>query len=269
MSTNILTATVVATGGVLMPQGTVVVSGTDGTRYASGTLTGSAQGVSTATIPWAAPAPAGYQLVATYVPAGGNTVASTSSMSLLMAQATTPPLSLVLPTLITPNVPITIGAVVGDPTLGGTVAFLVNDNGVITYLGGSLNLTAGSASRAWTPPHAGNFLVTANYTALNGTPTASISQVIAARPVGAPDPMSVTVGGTAAGASVRVAAGTRTPVGTASGSGAPVNLTTSGPCVLAGPILVAVAKGSCLLAASSPGAGGYSPNTASFTVTVG
>ena len=168
--------------------------------------------------------------------------------------------------------PVTLTAVISDPRLNGSAAFLNNLNGVVTGISGSIGLVNSQATTGWTPTALGNQFITADFSASNANTSGSSTQVIAVQPIGAPDPMSVSGAGLGVlrvNSPVTTTVGRRIAISTSSGSGAAVNLSESGPCMLVGATLVTPgAPGACVLTASSPGGGSFSTNAASFVINV-
>ena len=271
-----LTVTVESTGGNYVPQGTVTIGNAFGGTYGTIGLGGQGSGLAAGSFAWTPPSVGTYPVVATYTPAAGlggspNAVGSSSTDGVEVV-ADVPLVTLRLPAVFTIGDPVTVSAIISNPLLTGTAAFLNNNNGVVTGISGSIPVVGQVASASWTPSTVGNQFVIADFSATNTTTSGSNSQVIAVRPNGAPDGMSVSVNGLGvllANTPVTAKGGQRLAIVTSSGSGAAVNLAESGPCLLQGATLVTPrAGGSCVLTASSPGAGAYSANSASFVIIV-
>jgi len=268
--------TVESNAGNYVPAGTVIIGNGTGTTYGSATLTGSGSGLATATFSWTPPSAAVFPVVATYQPAAGiggaaNALTSSSSDS-IQVLATVPLVTLRLPSTFVIGNPVTMTAVISNPQLNGSAAFLNTVNQTTTGISASIPLTNSQSSMSWTPTIMGNQSITADFSASNTTTSGSSTQAIVVQPLGAPDPMSVSGGGLGVlRVNVPVSARTsqRIAISTSSGSGAAVNLTESGPCLLVGATLVTPSSpGTCVLTASSPGGGSFAPNSASFVINV-
>ncbi len=275
-SPTTMTVTVEATGGNYAPQGTVTISNGYGGTYGTIPLSGQGSGLASGTFSWTPPSIGTYPIVASYLPSAGmggsaNATGSTSTASVAVV-GTVPLVTLRLPAVFTIGDPTTVTAVISNPLLTGTAAFLNNINGAVTGISGSLPIVSQTASAGWTPGTVGNQLIIADFSATNTTVSGSSSQAIAVRPIGPADGMSVQANGLGV-LSVNTPAlakgGQRIPISTASGSGAAVNLAEGGPCLLQGATLVTPkAGGTCVVTASSPGAGPFSANSAAFVITV-
>ncbi len=271
-----MTVTVEATGGNYVPQGTVTISNGFGGTYGSAPLWGQGSGLASGSYSWTPPSIGTYPIVATYTPSAGmggtpNATGSTSTASVAVV-GTVPLVTLRLPAVFTIGDPATVTAVISNPLLTGTAAFLNNTNGVVTGISGSIPIVSQAASASWTPGTIGNQFVIADFSATNTTTSGSNSQAISVQPVGPPDGMSVQANGLGVlhvNTPVAAKGGQRIPIAASSGSGAAVNLAEGGPCLLQGPTLVTPkAGGTCVLTASSPGAGAFSANSAAFVITV-
>lgn len=271
-----MVVTVESTAGTYVPLGSVVFASPSGTTYGTASLVASGSGLSTATFSWTPSAVGTFPIVATYQPAAGlaGTPNATSSQGndQIAVVTSLPLVTLRMPTAYTQGTPVTITALISDPNLNGSAAFLNNTNGVVTSVSGSIPIVSSMASTSWTPTNIGNQFITVQFSATNANTSGTDTQVIAVAPVGAPDPMSVSAAGIGvlrASSPSSAGTGQRIAITSTSGSGAAVNLAESGPCYLVGATLVTpTSPGSCVLTASSPGGGAYSPNTATFVISV-
>ena len=270
-SGTVLVATVASVSSYL-PAGTVTFTNAYtgevlGTAAVGGTSTGAATG----RVAWTPSSPTGYRLTATYAAADGSAVGS-SSTNTSQVLPNGPLVSLLVPPTLTYGQPVTITTRINNTLLTGGVATWVNDNGTLTQLPQAGGVIEQETSAAWTPSVLGNQLLNASFSSTNSSLTGTSVQWVSVRPAPAADPMSVLVGGggpLSTAAATTVAGGSRLAVTAASGSGAPVTFVASGPCYLAGGTLVtSTAGGSCRLVATSPGAGAFGPNSATFTLTV-
>ncbi|MDI1289245.1 MAG: hypothetical protein PSX37_04745 [bacterium] len=262
--------------GNYVPAGTVTVGNGGSVIYGEAPLIASGSGLATASLSWAPPSPGEFSLVATYQAATGlggvPNASSSSSSDSILAVPSAPLVTLRMPSVFVAGDPVQLTAVITNPQLTGSAAFLNTTNGIVTGISPSIPITNNQATANWTPLLVGNQFITANFTATNVNTSGSSTQVIAVEPPGAPDPMSVTGPGLGVlRVNVPVVAGTsqRIPIRTASGSGAAVNLSEGGPCLLAGgTLLTPRTTGTCVLIASSPGGSQFSANTASFVITI-
>jgi hypothetical protein len=271
-----MTVTVEATGGNYVPQGTVTISNGFGGAYGTVPLWGQGSGLASGSFAWTPPSIGTYPIIATYTPSAGiggspNATGSTSTASVAV-MGSVPLVTLRLPAVFTIGEPATVTAIISNPLLTGTAAFLNNINGVVTGMSGSIPVVSQAASTSWTPGTLGNQFIIADFSATNTTVSGSSSQAISVQPAGAPDGMSVQAAGLGVlhvNTPESVKGGQRIAITAASGSGATVNLSEGGPCLLQGATLVTPkAGGTCVLTASSPGAGAFSANTAAFVITV-
>lgn len=265
-----------STAGNYVPAGTVTVGNGGSVIYGEAPLVASGSGLATASMSWVPPSAGEFPLVARYQAAvglgGAPNASSSSSSDNILAVPSAPLVTLRMPSVFVAGDPVQLTAVITNGQLTGTAAFLNTTNGIVTGISPSIPLTNSQASTNWTPLLVGNQFITANFTATNANTSGSSTQVIAVEPPGAPDPMSVTGPGLGVlRVNVPVVAGTgqRIPIRTASGSGAAVNLSEGGPCLLAGGTLLSPpTAGTCVLTARSPGGGQFSTNTASFVITI-
>ena len=273
-----MTVTVETTAGNADPQGTITVTNGAGTPYGSATLTGSGGGLSVGSFVWTPPSVGAFTFVATYNPAAGiggaANATSSSSTDQIQVLSTQPLVTLRLPAVFTQGDPVTMTALVNQPNLGGSAAFLLNINGQVTGISGSIPQVNQQSTTTWTPSTIGNQFITADFTSSTTPPVSgSSTQVIAVVPQGGADPMSVQASGMGVlkvTMPQTLASGARTTLTATSGSGATVNLTESGPCLLVGATLIAPkGNGICAVTASSPGGGQFSGNSASFLFYVG
>lgn len=271
-----MTVQVESNAGNYVPAGSVVIGNGAGTTYGSVPLVGSGSGLATGSFSWTPPSPGVFPVVAAYQPAAGlggaaNALTSSSNDS-IQVLATVPLVTLRLPSVFVIGAPVTMTAVISNPQLLGSAAFLNTTNGTQVGISASIPLTNSQSSMVWTPTALGNQFITANFSASNANTSGSSTQAIVVQPLGAPDPMSVSGNGLGVlRVNVPVTAGVsqRISISTSSGSGAAVNLSEGGPCLLVGGTLVTPSSpGTCILTASSPGGGQFSANSASFVINV-
>ncbi len=271
-----MTVQVESNAGNYVPAGNVVISNGAGATYGSVPLVGSGSGLATTSFSWTPPSPGVFPVVATYQPTAGlggsaNAVTSLSSDS-IQVLATAPLVTLRLPTVFTIGAPVTMTAVISNPQLLGSAAFLNTTNGTQVGISASIPLTNSQSSMVWTPTALGNQFITANFSSSNVNTSGSSTQAIVVQPLGAPDPMSVSGNGLGVlrvNVPVTAATSQRIGISTSSGSGAAVNLAEGGPCLLvAGTLVTPSSPGTCILTATSPGGGQFSANSASFVINV-
>lgn len=268
-----MTVTVEATAGNADPKGTVVLGNGTGGAYGIVTLSPTGGGVSQASFVWTPPSAATYPFTASYNPdrdaSGAASFGASSSSDEIQVLAAAPLVTLRLPSVFTQGDPVTMTAVVAQPNLGGSAAFLLNINGQVSGISGSIPQFNQQSTTSWTPTMVGNQFVTAEFTSQTQPPVSGVNtQVIAVLPQGAADPMSVQASGIGvlkANTPITVASGAHLTLTASSGSGAAVNFGESGNCLLIGNSLqIPKGKGICTLTANSPGGGPFSANSASF-----
>jgi hypothetical protein len=168
------------------------------------------------------------------------------------------------------TVPLT--AVVADPQVPGTTAFVNTRNGVATSMAPSTAVASGRTTLQWTPAAPGNQFVTAQFSSTDGNVSGAFTQGIAVQMPWPADPLSVAsagIGVLSTSSATTVRGGQRIGWATSTGSGAAVNLAESGPCLFDGAVLVTPrAGGTCLVTATSTGGGSLGPNSATFTILV-
>ena len=273
-----MVVTVESNAGSYDPQGTVAITNGSGTTYGTVTLTPTGGGTAQGSFVWTPPSIATYPFTAAYTPAAGiggaaNATGSSSSDE-IQVLGTQPLVTLRLPSVFTIGDPVTLTALVNQPNLGGSAAFSVNVNGTVSFISPSIPNVLGVSNFSWTPTTLGNQFMTASFSSSTTPPVSGVNtQAIAVVPQGGADPMSVQASGVGVlktNTPVTLASGSRTSLSASSGSGAAVNLSESGPCLLSGATLIAPAgNGICTVTASSPGGGQFSGNSATFAFYIG
>ncbi|MBI1351819.1 MAG: hypothetical protein GC156_11955 [Actinomycetales bacterium] len=272
---NNLLAGVVAPIGTLAPTGTVTLqTGGSGNALVTAPLTGAFGGTTaTATIPWTPTVGGPFALQATYNPASGGQVGSTSPISQPVISAGVTTVSVRWPTNLYVGTPTVLQAVLGSGIPNGSVAFTFDNVGI----SGSIPTVNGVGTFQWTPPTSGVHTISVSYS--GGTPnsagtfpfsgTASqVVQIQGARPADnlTVDPPTQPVWNIAQPISM-TAGSTVTLVGS-SQSGTPVIFSEQGPCVIAGAVLTALSAGQCQVTAMSPGNASLTPGSETYTITV-
>jgi hypothetical protein len=269
-----IVAVVNAPIGSIAPTGTVTLrNGATQNVIGTGTLAPYAgTETSIATIAWTPPSTGDYPLVANYTPDGANFTASTTPISQPNVQNTTPVVALSFPPTLYQNQPTVLTGVLGTGEPAGSMAFSFNGNGI----SGSIPTgTNGVSLLAWTPPAAGVGTISVNYSgnkpAVGNAASGTSSQTINILPPQAADSITIDPPNMAPwsiAAPIVVQAGSTTTLTTSAASGATVTLTETGPCVLNGAVMTALAAGQCQVTAVSPGSAAYQPSTKVYTVTV-
>jgi hypothetical protein len=271
-----LVASVSVPSGTLTPAGSVRFSYLNGATIGSAPLVASGSGSATATLGWTTPEIGYYTVVATYFPvlgAGGftNTGASSDTMQIQTVQAA-PSMSLRVPSKFRLGSPTSVTAVVTNAALTGSVAFDTDVNGTSTSISPSVSVSGGSATVPWSPVTLGNQIISASFSATNSNASASASQIISVMPALTRDPISAGPSGQGQwpiGPSIALPTGARVAIATATQSGSPVSIASTGGCVIIGSTLIAPsAAGSCSVSVSSPGSSAWAPNSATYNFTV-
>ncbi len=273
-----IVAKVRSLGGSIAPSGTVTVRDQNSNVLASGNLTpGTTRGESVANLGWT-PSVGGIALTATFAPSTTAFGASTSNTERPSVGAVQN-VSIRMPGTMYVGVQANLEAVIATGVPNGSAAFTLSTNGVTTYpMGGSFPVTNewgttnGVGSTPWTPTDAGVQTVNVSFSTGNFSISAQDSQVIKVEPAPTADVVTLTpagsgpwppgpVGSLPAGSGLQLTAG--------STSGAPVVLSTTGPCTINGAVLTVLSAGSCIVTAHSLGNNGsLAPASYDYTVTI-
>jgi hypothetical protein len=269
-----IVAVVNAPIGSIAPTGTVTLrNGANQNIIGTGTLAPYAgTETATATIAWTPSSTGVFPLVANYTPDGANFTASTTPISQPNVQATNPIVSLSFPPTLYQNQSTVLTGVLGNNQPAGSMAFSFNGNGI----SGSIPTgTNGVSLLSWTPPAAGVGTIGVNYSgnppATGSAASGTSSQPINVLPPQATDSIVIDPPNMAPwsiAAPIVVQTGSNTTLTTSAASGATVTLTETGPCVLNGAVMTALAAGQCQVTAVSPGSATFQPSTKVYTVTV-
>lgn len=271
---NTIVATVQSNAGNVIPSGSVVFTNQFGTRYGSAQLSPSGPSSATATFQWTPPSPDTYPITATYVPAlGAGGVANTAgsqATNMVPALAQIPLVTMRLPGRFVVGQTTQLTVSVSNFNLRGNAAFTNNVGGVVTGISGSVPIVNGVATVNWTPTTAGNQLISVNFTSTSSQDTGIFTQAINVLGPPPADPMAIVPVGQSpwfVATPVTLAPNTSVTLTTASGSGSPVSISESGPCLVNGTTVISAQRAaSCTITVSSPGGVGFAPNTATFTV---
>jgi len=254
-------AEVQALAGNSAPSGTVSVTNQFGNEVATGTLQPTATpGLASANISWT-PAPGSFRFNATYTPNSSAFLPSTSpGQTPIIGDAQ--PVSLSMPPVLYVGVPATVSAVINpqfQQAQGGSVAFYLNTQGVISYpMGGSRPIASGVGSTSWTPTQSGFQTVGVSYSTANFSLSATDTQPIVVQPAPAPDAITVTAtGGSvwAQGVVGTLRVGDYVELTPSARSGNPVTLSVDGPCAMEAGTLTVLGPGQCSVTAASIGNG--------------
>ena len=270
-----LVAEVRALGGNITPSGSITVRNQTGAIVASGTVVPTAStGLATANIAWT-PVPGPVTLTATFNPAtaafGGSTSPSQSP-----AVGGPQAVSLRMPPIAYVGVQETVTAVIQpefQSPLGGSVAFSLNTQGIVSFpMGGSNPIGGGIGSAQWVPTQPGIQTVRVEYASANFAINGNDTQVINVLPAPTPDTITVTPTGASPWGPGNVGTltqGNSVEVTPTSQSGNPVTLATDGPCAANAGTVTMLGPGQCVMIASSLGNGGSLTATQQvYTITI-
>ena len=266
--TDNLTGAVVAPIGTIAPTGSIQLTTSTGAVIVTSPLTGQ-YGTSTATaiLPWIPITPGVNSLYATFQPASGSQLASTSPLAQPAVIGAVQNLALRFPPNLYVGSPTVLQAVIGNGLPAGSAAFSLDGKGI----SGSIATTNGVSSFQWTPTVTGVHTITANYsssaTGPSGTSTQTVNiQGARTADVITVDPPAQPVWSIAQ--PIVMTAGTSVTLAGTSQSGTTVVFSEQGPCVINGVALQALAAGQCQVTVVSPGNAAISPGSATYTVTV-
>lgn len=270
---NPIIISVTAPGGTVAPTGTVTLySQPSQTPLAMATV--NPVGTSTTSVATISYNPGAnvtgtIPMSATFTPSTGGFSGSSSTNAAPVVTTSVNTVTLAFPPNLNVGQPVTLTAILGNGIPGGSVAFLVDGQGISPSIG-TVN---GEASFTWTPNAGGTHVISAQYTGsyggknYSGTATQPIA-IGAALPkdVITVDPQPGAPWGV--GTPVTLSAGTTITLGATSASGAPVVLSENGPCIINGAALTARAAGQCQVTAYSPGSPSYLPISQTYLVSV-
>ena len=266
-----ISATVAPTQGLYAPIGNVQFA-VNGQNVGSPVFLGG-NSPATAQYQWTPTTGGTFTWTATYSPGPdrygvvdascGNTCASQADYTVVSSQ--TVRVYLANPPQFYASTANTLTAVVSVIPPTGSVTFLVNGAAVATNVPVQAN---GLATTSWTPPAAGNYVVTANW--IGNTGITGQAQETVSVAAGAPSADSIVV--VASGRSwvpgtYSASNGTNLAFAVTTASGAPATVTESGPCNMSGNTLVVdQGNGQCRITVSSPGGGSFGANSVQFTL---
>ena len=269
---NTLLGAVIAPIGSIAPTGSLSLTTSGGTGLTFAPLTGLFGGTtSTATLPWTPTAGGPIAIQASYTPASGGQVASTSPVSTPNVTTADLPLSLRWPASLYVGTPTVLQAVLGAGFPDGSAAFLMDGVGI----SGSIPTVNGVATLQWTPPVSGIHTISAEYSGTRagsaGIFSGSSSQVVNIQGARVADNITVDPPGQpvwSIAAPIVMTVGSTVTLAGASTSGTTVLFSEQGPCVISGAVLQALGAGQCQVTAVSPGNATLTPGSETYTVTV-
>ena len=276
VSNNLLGA-VVAPIGNLAPTGTIYLSTANGNGITTAPLTGSfGSNTSTATIPWTPSSSGDVPIVATYQPASGGQLTSTSTVSQPNVTTANQPVAMRWPATLNVGTPTVLQAVLGQGYPDGSVAFLLNGQGLSPFI----PTVNGVATFNWTPNASGVQYITVSYTGTGPGPTQSAAntvwsgtsqQSVNIQPAKTQDNITVDPPGQPAwsiAAPILMKAGSSVTLAATSTSGTTVVFSEQGPCVISANVLTALSAGQCQVTAVSPGTSSLTPGNETYTITI-
>ena len=269
---NNLLAAVVAPIGNLAPSGNVALATANGNGITTQPIGGSfGNSTATATLPWTPTTTGAVPMVASYQPSSGGQLASTSQTSQPNVNYAVQTVAMRWPATLNVGQTTVLQAVLGQNIPDGSVAFLIDGQG----LSPSLPTSNGVATFQWTPQSAGVHMITVSYSSPkqpNGqTYSGSSQQQVNIQPALPADNITVDPptqpAWSIAKPIVMTAGSSVTLAGTAT-SGTTVLFSEQGNCVISGSQLMALAPGQCQVTAQSPGTATITPGSETYTVTV-
>lgn len=272
---NSILAGVVAPIGTLAPTGSVTLqTGGAGNAIVTAPLSGNFGGTTaTANLPWTPTVGGPFALQATYNPASGGQLTSTSAISTPSVNSAAATVALRWPTNLYVGTPTVIQAVLGAGQPDGTVAFNFDNLGI----SGSIPTVNGVGTLQWTPPASGVHTISVSYTGAipNTNPvrfaSGVSSQVVNILPARGQDNITVDPPGQPAWSiaqPITLQAGRTVTLAGTSQSGTTVLFSEQGPCAIAGAVLTALSPGQCQVTAISPGNAQLTPGSETYTITV-
>ncbi len=264
-----LNVIVSATLGTVPPAGTVSISSAFGSPVGTAALAPMPGTTSAlAQVSWT-PEPLGpFPLIATYVPASGAYTASTSGTAQPNVVADNPTVSLQFAPVLRLGQPTLLSAVLGVGVPDGSAAFIVDT----TTIGGSVPTTNGMAYQHWTPSKLGTQTITVQFSTGAPKNVSGVSaQSVSVQPALPADTVVVDPVGQApwaVGSPITMKAGTSVTLSATSASGATAIFSETGPCIISGAVLKALAAGQCQVTVVSPGSATYDNSSATYTIGV-
>lgn len=263
---NRITVAVTALDGIVAPSGSVTLRNQNQNVIGTGTLSPSAGNTSTVSVQWTPVA--GETVTASYTPATTAFVSSTGDTAQPAYTSSVVTVALRFPPVLYVGTPTILGAQTGTGVPGGSASFFFDGIGII---GSTPTDATGGVAAGWTPTASGIHTISTQFSSATGGFSGTSSQTVNIQPAKASDVITVAPqGGTPwnPGLPISVQAGSNTVLTATAQSGATVVLSETGPCVINGATMTALAAGQCVLTATSPGSTSINPDTATYTITV-
>lgn len=264
--TNTITVVVSALDGIVAPAGSVVLRNQNQNVIGTGTLSPSVGTIATANVQWNPTA--GDTVTASYVPSSTAFTASTGDTAQPQTTTSVVTIALRFPPVLYVGTPTVLGAQTGTGVTAGSASFLFDGIGVI---GSTPTDATGGIAAPWTPTASGIHTISTQFTSSNGRFSGTSSQSVNIQPAKPTDTITVTPQGGSPwnpGLPISVQAGSNTVLSATAQSGATVVLDETGPCVINGATMTALAAGQCVLTATSPGSATITGDSATYTITV-
>jgi hypothetical protein len=264
--TNNITVVVSALDGIVAPSGSVVLRNQNQNVIGTGTLSPSGGAIATANVQWN-PTP-GETVTPSFVPSSTAFLASNGDTAQPQTTSNVVTIALRFPPVLYVGTPTVLGAQTGTGVPGGSASFLFDGIGII---GSTPTNSTGGVAAPWTPTASGVHTISTQFSSSDGRFSGTSSQAVNIQPAKPNDVITVTPQGGAAwnpGLPISVQAGSNTVLSASAQSGATVVLEETGPCVINGATMTALAAGQCVLTATSPGSASITGDTATYTITV-
>ncbi len=263
---NNVSVVVSALDGIVAPAGSVVLRNQNQNVIGTGTLSPISSSTSTANVQWT---PTGGETVTpSFVPASPAFVASSGDTAQPAFTTDVVTVALRFPPVLNVGTPTILGAQTGTGVTGGSASFFFDGIGII---GSTPTNSTGGVSAPWTPTASGVHTIRTEFSSADGRFSGVSSQVVNIQPTKAQDAITVTPQGAAPwnpGLPISVRAGSNTVLTATAASGATVVLSETGPCVINGAVMTALAPGQCVLTATSPGSATVTGTSSTYTITV-
>lgn len=265
---NQIVAAAIAPIGTLAPQGNVTFGVPNGITLGSAPLAGNfSPNISYATLSWNPGFSGALPVQATYQPASGGQLTSTSPIAQPNISSAFAPLVARWPSTLYQGQPTLVQGVLGAGQGAGTVAFSFSTGGG----SGSVPTQNGVASYQWTPQVAGVQTITVQYTGFNPGFSGSVTQVVNVLPARPIDNITVTSpaqGTWSQGQPETMTSNATITLSGTSQSGTPVLFSEVGPCYIDGAVLASLGTGTCQVTAFSPGNAQLQPGSETYIVNV-
>lgn len=263
---NRITVVVSSLAGIIPPSGSVTLRNQNQNVIGTAALVPASATTSTASVQWTPVI--GESVTASYVPSSTAFTASASASAQPGYTSAVVTVALRFPPTLYVGTPTVLGAQTGTGIPQGSASFFFDGVGII---GSTPTDATGGAATVWTPTVAGVHTISTQFSSSTGNFSGVSSQVVNVQPAKPTDVMTVGPQGAPAwnpGAPISVQSGSSTVLGATAQSGATVVLSETGPCVLNGSTMVALAPGQCVLTATSPGSASVTGASATYTIAV-